>query len=109
MRVVSILFVLCLGLMSCSKDKGHLLVNKWEEINHDMTLEINKDSTLKVKEYSRKNKGTWSLANEGKVLVVNFPEANAKELLIKELTEDSLVLSDNGLDIIFTSKNIGNK
>jgi hypothetical protein len=104
-KIIAFAFVATLTLAGCGRDNGSMLVNKWVEINHTMSMNVKSDSTFIVKQYPKVIlEGKWHLSEDEKTFILSTPVFGDKELLIKELTDDSLVLVDNGNPMIFTPK-----
>ena len=91
-------------LLAACSNNGSKLVNNWEELNHTMTMDVKKDSSITVTQYHEKTEGRWKLSDDEQTFTVTLPQYGDKELLIKELTKDSLVLLDNGNPMIFVTK-----
>jgi uncharacterized lipoprotein YehR (DUF1307 family) len=98
--------ILLVSLNACEKKKPELLAKEWTatelsfagaSLSGDqvsLIYNFKKDGTFERTEDGAKEKGKWSLSEDGKKLILDFEGAEGKaEKEVKELTETKLVIS----------------
>jgi hypothetical protein len=98
--------ILLITLNACEKKKADLLTQEWKATDLEfagavltgdqvsLVYNFKKDGTFERTEDGVKEKGKWTISDNGKNLILNFEGAEGKvEKEIKELTEAKLVIS----------------
>jgi hypothetical protein len=83
-------------LQACNRDHYKPMQHKWRMITDEATLVLNQDSSFIFSQRNSIYSGTWKLDDHGKTIVFKQKGKTEKRMAVKKISDESLILSDNG-------------
>lgn len=98
--IAALLFSIAWG---CQRDPNHMITQKWQMVDNELTLDIRADSSyVAVENQGKPQLGTWRLSEDSKSITFRQKNNPVVNMDILTLSEEKLVLDNNGEQMVFT-------
>ncbi|MGZ5283339.1 MAG: lipocalin family protein [Bacteroidia bacterium] len=99
----SILVFVVAIVWACQRDPHHMITQKWQMVDNELTLDIRADSSyIAIENKGKPQTGTWRISEDTKSITFKQKNNPVVSMDIITLSEEKLVLNNNGEEMVFT-------
>ena len=97
------LIVFTIAFSSCETNQEELLARTWQMQDEIFSVEFRKNHKYVFRSADQSVEGKWKINKDDSTLTLKEGKDRRKVLVIRELSEEKLILSDNGDLMVFSA------